>query len=142
MPSISDPGARLVRACVAAGVPYTVIPGPSAVLTAVVGSGLSAERFYYAGFLPPKSGGRERDLRLALDRGGNERIFRVAASAGAHAGGVGAAGAGSGRFCVARELTKQFEEFRRGPAAEVFAHYQAHPPKGEITLVIGGKDEG
>ena len=140
LPSISDPGARLVRACLAAGVPYTVIPGPSAVLTAVVGSGLSAERFHYGGFLPPKSGGRERDLQIALDRAETsiffesphrlERTLEVLARL-----------APERQVCVARELTKQFEEFRRGPASEVFAHYQQHPPKGEITLVIAGSEE-
>ena len=69
LPSISDPGARLVRACREAGLAYTVIPGPSAVLTALVGSGLSADEFHYGGFLPVKSGGRERELQRAVDRG-------------------------------------------------------------------------
>ncbi len=137
LPSVSDPGARLVRACVEAGLPYTVIPGPSAVLTAVVGSGLSAERFFYGGFVAPKSGGRERDLQAALDREETTVLFesphklertletlaRLAPERAA---------------CVARELTKQFEEFRRGTAAELLAHYRAHPAKGEITLVIAG----
>ena len=83
LPSISDPGARLVRACVEAGVPYTVIPGPSAVLTAVVGSGLSVERFYYGGFVAPKSGGRERDLQAALDREETTVLFESRISSNA-----------------------------------------------------------
>ena len=138
LPSISDPGARLVRACVGAGLPYTVIPGPSAVLTALVGSGLSAERFFYGGFLPPKSGGRERELQAALDREETtvvfesphrlERTLEVLARL-----------APERAACVARELTKQFEEFRRGGAGELLTHYRAHPAKGEITLVIAGR---
>lgn len=140
LPSISDPGARLVQACVADGLPYTVIPGPSAVLTAVVGSGLSAVQFYYGGFLPPKSGGREREVAAAIGRPETsvffesphrlERTLEVLARL-----------APERQACVARELTKQFEEFRRGTAAELRAHYTAHPPKGEITLVIAGTEE-
>ncbi len=140
LPSVSDPGARLVRACVEAGLPYTVIPGPSAVLTALVGSGLSAESFFYAGFLPVKSGGRERDLLRALEREETSiffesphRLERTLEVLSRHAP--------KRPVCVARELTKQFEEFRRGTAAELLAHYRAHPPKGEITLVIAGTGE-
>ncbi len=137
LPSVSDPGARLVRACVEAGLPYTVIPGPSAVLTALVGSGLSAEGFFYGGFLPPKSGGRERDLLRALERE-ETSIFFESPHRLERTLEVLARHAPERQVCVARELTKQFEEFRRGAAAEVLEHYRAHPPKGEITLVIAG----
>ena len=68
LPGISDPGHRLLRACIERGLPYTIIPGPSAVLTALLGSGFPAEAFFYGGFLPVKSGGRERDLLLAAAR--------------------------------------------------------------------------
>src|SRR3954465_2822594 len=68
LPGISDPGHRLLRACQERALPYTIVPGPSAVLTALVGSGFPAEAFYYGGFLPPKSGGRERDLLAAFQR--------------------------------------------------------------------------
>src|SRR4030081_3904604 len=64
-PGISDPGARLIRECIKRGLPYTIIPGPSSILTALVGSGLSSEKFFFGGFLPNKSGGRERELRAA-----------------------------------------------------------------------------
>ena len=140
LPSVSDPGARRVRACVEAGLPYTVIPGPSAVLTALVGSGLSAEGFFYGGFLPPKSGGRERDLLRALERE-ETSIFFESPHRLERTLEVLARHAPERPVCVARELTKQFEEFRRGTAAELLAHYQAHPPKGEITLVVAGTGE-
>ncbi len=140
LPSISDPGARLVRACLEAGLPYTVIPGPSAVPTALIGSGLSADSFYYGGFLPVKSGGRERELQRAVDRAETsvffesphrlERTLEVLTRL-----------APERPLCVARELTKQFEEFRRGNAVELLAHYQQRPPKGEITFVVAGSDE-
>jgi 16S rRNA (cytidine1402-2'-O)-methyltransferase len=137
MPSISDPGYRLVRACIESGIRVEVIPGPSAVLTALVGSGLPTDRFYFGGFLPVKSGQRERELLAALARGCTSIYFEsphrilksleVLRCADPHR-----------QVCVARELTKQFEEYRRGEVESVFAHYEAHPAKGEITLVISG----
>ena len=140
LPSISDPGARLVRACLAEGLEYTVIPGPSAVLTALVGSGLSADSFRYGGFLPVKSGGRERELQRAVDREETSVFFesphRLEKTLE-----VLARLAPERPLCVARELTKQFEEFRRGNAGELLAHYRLHPPKGEITFVVAGRDE-
>jgi 16S rRNA (cytidine1402-2'-O)-methyltransferase len=136
MPSISDPGYRIVRACIENEIRIEVIPGPSAVLTALVGSGLPTDRFYFGGFLPVKSGQRERELGAALAREvtsvyfeSPHRIIRsleVIAKADA-----------TRTICVARELTKHFEEYRRGEASSVLSHYAAHPPKGEITLLIG-----
>ena len=141
LPGISDPGMRLVRACVEAGLEYTIIPGPSAVLTALVGSGLGAESFFYGGFLPNKSGGRERELQAAVDRRETTVVFesphRIVRSLE-----VLSRLAPARVVCVARELTKQFEEYRRGTPADLQAHYEAHPPKGEITFVIGGKPKG
>ena len=137
LPGISDPGHRLLRACQERGLPYTIIPGPSAVLTALVGSGFPAEAFYYGGFLPVKSGGRERDLLAAFAREETSVFFesphRLIKSLA-----VCADHFGDRPVCVARELTKQFEEYRNGPAAELLAHYTAHPPKGEIVLVVRG----
>ena len=137
MPSISDPGYRLVRACIESGVRIEVIPGPSAVLTALVGSGLATDRFYFGGFLPVKSGQRERELLAALARDCTSIYFesphRILKSLE-----VLRRGDPHRLVCVARELTKQFEEYRRGEVESVFAHYEAHPPKGEITLVISG----
>jgi len=136
MPSISDPGYRIVRACIENEIQFEVIPGPSAVLTALVGSGLATDRFYFGGFLPVKSGQRERELGAALVREvtsvyfeSPHRIIRsLEVIASTHP---------SRAICVARELTKHFEEYRRGEASSVLAHFTTHPPKGEITLLIG-----
>ncbi len=134
-PALSDPGARLIRACIERGLPLTVIPGPSSILAALVGSGFSTERFYFGGFLPVKSGQRERELRATAERGETtiffESPYRLTKTL------TGCTGIMPDRqLCVARELTKKFEEFRRGTANELLAHYEAHPPKGEIVLVI------
>lgn len=140
MPGISDPGARLIRACIERGLDYTIIPGPSSILTALVGSGFPLEQFFYGGFLPPKSGGRERELRAAAERAVTTVVFEsphkinktLAACAEIMP---------ERMLCVARELTKKFEEFRRGTAAELLGHYEAHPAKGEITLVIAAREK-
>jgi 16S rRNA (cytidine1402-2'-O)-methyltransferase len=137
MPSISDPGYRLVRASIESGIQIEVIPGPSAVLTALVGSGLPTDRFYFGGFLPVKSGQRERELLAALTRQFTSIYFesphRIIRSLEVISGVEP-----TRSVCVARELTKQFEEYQRGEAATVLAHYVNHPPKGEITLLIKG----
>jgi 16S rRNA (cytidine1402-2'-O)-methyltransferase len=137
MPSISDPGYRLVRACIENGIRIEVIPGPSAVLTALVGSGLPTDKFYFGGFLPVKSGRRDTELLAALARDCTSIYFesphRILKSLA-----VLRRVDPRRLVCVARELTKQFEEYRRGEVESVLAHYEAHPPKGEITLVISG----
>jgi 16S rRNA (cytidine1402-2'-O)-methyltransferase len=139
MPGVSDPGQRLVNACRRSGVPVSVIPGPSAVTTALIGSGFPADAFFFGGFLPVKSGQRERALTRALEReettvffesphrldGTLELLARLAPER---------------PICVARELTKKFEDYRRGTAAAVHAHYTKQPAKGEICLVIAGSD--
>jgi 16S rRNA (cytidine1402-2'-O)-methyltransferase len=142
LPGISDPGARLVRACQRENLPFTIVPGPSAPLLALVGSGFDLEAgWFFGGFLPNKSGGREREIRRALDRDIVSVVFEsphrlqrtldlIASLEPAR------------EICVARELTKKFEEYRRGPAGEVAVHYQAHPAKGEIVLVISGGGAG
>lgn len=135
MPSVSDPGRRLVAACIENGLPYSIIPGPSAVLVALAGSGFDTAEWTFSGFLPVKSGQRERELRRAADRESTTIFFesphRLLKSLE-----VLSRIAPNRRICVARELTKQFEEFRQGTAATLLAHYEAHPPKGEITLLI------
>ena len=137
MPSISDPGYRIVRACIENDIRVEVIPGPSAVLTALVGSGLPTDRFYFGGFVPVKSGQRERELVAALAREFTsvyfESPYRIVRSLE-----VIDRTDSQRLICVARELTKHFEEYRRGPASLVLSHYVAHPPKGEITLLISG----
>jgi len=137
-PGLSDPGLRLVRECIQRELPFTVIPGPSSILTAVLGSGFSTDKFSFRGFLPVKSGQRERELRAAAERRETviffESPYRLSKTLAACTDVMP-----DRQLCVARELTKKFEEFRRGTASELLAHYQAHPPKGEIVLVIAGR---
>ena len=139
MPGLSDPGARLIRACIERGLAYTIIPGASAILTGLVGSGFSLDRFSYRGFLPPKSGGRERELRAAAEREETTVFFesphKINKTLTACVEIMP-----ERQLCVARELTKRFEEFRRGTAAELLAHYEARPAKGEITFLVRGKE--
>jgi 16S rRNA (cytidine1402-2'-O)-methyltransferase len=140
MPGISDPGARLVRAALDAGVELTVLPGASAVETALVSSGLAAGRYTFLGFLPRKQG---ELLALWRETGGwtwpviaFESPKRLPASLGS----LAAFDPGR-RVAVCRELTKRFEEIVRGSAAELAVRF-AVPPKGEITVVVGpGSDE-
>jgi 16S rRNA (cytidine1402-2'-O)-methyltransferase len=137
MPGLSDPGARLIRKCIERDLPFTIIPGASSIVTALAGSGLSLEKFCFRGFLPVKSGQRERELRAAAERDETsvffESPYRILKTLAACVQIMP-----DRPLCVARELTKKFEEFRRGTPAELLAHYTAHPAKGEITLVIGG----
>jgi 16S rRNA (cytidine1402-2'-O)-methyltransferase len=106
-------------------------------LTALLGSGFSTDKFSFRGFLPVKSGQRERELRAATERHETtiffESPYRLTKTLAACVDIIP-----ERQVCVARELTKKFEEFRRGAATELLAHYQAHPPKGEIVLVISG----
>ena|SRR5256714_6889284 len=134
-PGVSDPGARLIRECIKRDLSFTVIPGPSSILTALVGSGFSSARFFFGGFLPNKSGGRERELRGAAAREETtvffESPYRLMKTLKA-----AVAILQDRQLCVARELTKKFEEFRRGTAAELLLHYEKRAPKGEIVLLI------
>jgi 16S rRNA (cytidine1402-2'-O)-methyltransferase len=136
-PGLSDPGARLICECIKCGLPFTIVPGPSSILTALVGSGFSTEKFCFRGFLPIKSGQRERELRAAAGREETTIFFesphRLVKALAACTDIMP-----NRQLCVARELTKKFEEFRRGTARELLAHYQAYPPKGEIVLMISG----
>jgi 16S rRNA (cytidine1402-2'-O)-methyltransferase len=137
LPAISDPGARLVAAALEAGVPVTVLPGPSAVETALVASGLSGERYQFLGYLPRG----EKALASLWDGLAGvpwpavafESPRRLPATLRSLA-----AVAPDRPVAVCRELTKQFEEVVRGPAAEVAERF-SESPKGEITLVIGGE---
>ena len=135
MPGISDPGYRLIRTCIDRGLPVSVLPGPSAVLTALVGSGFPCDRFFFGGFLPVKSGRRANELAAAAARQETSiyfesphRILKTLAALDAVCPGR--------TICVARELTKTFEEYRRDTPTALIAHFEKHPPKGEITLVI------
>lgn len=141
MPGISDPGHRLIRACIERGLPLTVLPGPSAVLTALVGSGFPADRFYFGGFLPVKSGRRAAEIARVAGRQETSIYFesphRIVRTLEAlreccpHR-----------TVCVARELTKTFEDFQRGRPEALLEHFLKHPAKGEITLLIAAQERG
>lgn len=135
MPGISDPGYRLVQACLEADIPVEVLPGPSAVITALIGSGFPCHAFRFGGFLSVKSGKRRTALAAALASGETGIFFesphRLLTTLEILAELDPAA-----RTCVARELTKKFETYHRGPAATVLEHFRAHPPKGEIVLLV------
>lgn len=137
-PGISDPGYELVNAAIQAGHRVEPLPGANAVITALVGSGLPTDSFTYAGFIPKKSGARIDFLNALKSESRTVVVYesphRLIDTLAAIADTLGEARP----VCVARELTKRFEEFQRGPVSDVLAHYTDHPPKGEITLLIGG----
>jgi 16S rRNA (cytidine1402-2'-O)-methyltransferase len=136
LPGVNDPGSRLITDAVAHGLPVTVLPGPSAVETALVASGLVGERYVFLGYLPRRQGGLARlweELSAwpwpAVAFESPRRLPAALASL---------ADADPERpVAVCRELTKRFEEVARGPAAELSGRFR-EPPRGEITLVIGG----
>ncbi|MBI3517000.1 MAG: 16S rRNA (cytidine(1402)-2'-O)-methyltransferase [Proteobacteria bacterium] len=136
-PLISDPGYKLVRAAVAANVAVTALPGPSAVLTALVLSGLPPDRFLFAGFLDARTERRRRALAELAAVPASLVFFesaqRLATSLADMRDQLGARDA-----AVGRELTKRFEEMRRGTLPDLAAHYHAAgPPKGEVVVVVG-----
>lgn len=141
-PLVSDPGYKLVREVIAAGLPVVAIPGPSAVLTGLTLSGLPSDRFLFAGFLPTRAGERQtaleelKALRATLIF--FESAQRLAESLAAMADVLG------DRACaMTRELTKLHEEVRRGSLRELAAHYEkAGAPKGEVTLLVGPPVDG
>jgi len=141
MPSVSDPGYRLVAAAVERGIPVTAVPGPSAALTALALSGLPVDRFCFEGFLPRKAGERTARLREARDERRTlvyfEAPHRLAATLSAMAEEFG----GERRAAVCRELTKTYEEVRRGPLAEL-AGWAEPGVRGEITVVVEGAAGG
>ncbi len=138
MPGISDPGERLVTAAVEAGLPVEVVPGPSAAITALVLSGLPADRFCFEGFLPRKGGERKRRLAAIAAETRTTVVFeaphRVAVLALELASACGA----DRPVAVARELTKIYEEVWRGTLGEAVAWLDQKEPRGEYVLVIGG----
>jgi 16S rRNA (cytidine1402-2'-O)-methyltransferase len=139
MPSVSDPGFRLVAAAVAAGVTVTVVPGPSAVLAALAVSGLPVDRFCFEGFLARKAGERSARLRSLAAEPRTLVFFeaphRLAATLAAMAEAFGA----GRRAAVCRELTKTYEEVRRGPLDELVS-WAGDGVRGEVTLVVAGAE--
>lgn len=136
-PGISDPGYELIREAIARGVRVEPLPGANALITALVGSGLPTDAFVYVGFLPRKKldaffGDLRDEPRTIVAYESPNRLVAALEAASVVFGADRAA-------CVARELSKLYEEFTRGTLGEVLAHYQATAPRGEITLLIGGK---
>lgn len=139
MPSVSDPGFRLVAACVAEDLPVTCLPGPSAVTTALALSGLPCDRFCFEGFAPRKPGERSRWLASLRDEPRTAVFFesphRLAALLADAASALGP----DRRAAVCRELTKTYEEVKRGPLAAL-AEWAAEGVRGEITVVLSGAE--
>jgi 16S rRNA (cytidine1402-2'-O)-methyltransferase len=136
-PLISDPGYKLVRAAIDAGLAIFAVPGPSAALAALTVSGLPTDRFLVAGFLPERGGARQRALRQLGAVPATLVLFEAARRLPATLAELAKA-FGPREAAVARELTKRFEEVRRGPLDQLAATYAREgPPKGEVVLVIG-----
>ncbi len=137
-PGISDPGYLLVREAIERNIPVETLPGPTALIPALVNSGLPAERFVFEGFLPVKKGRKTRleflrnEPRTMIFYESPHRLLKTLRQL--------AEVFGPGRpASVSRELSKKFEETRRDTLAGLADYYEAHPPKGEIVLVVGGK---
>jgi len=139
MPGLADPGYELLAAALERGNSVVPVPGPAAVTAALSVAGIASERFTFAGFLP-REGGARRELLASL--AGSP--FAVVAYEAPHRLLSTLADVallfGDRRMAAARELTKLFEEVQRGTAAKILAHFQAHRPRGEFTLVIAGCD--
>lgn len=141
MPAISDPGADLVAACVAAGYAVSVIPGPSAAFVALAGSGLATGRFAFEGFLP--ASGRERKTRLAglSDEPRTMVLFEAPHRIARTVNDLAANGFGPRRLVIARELTKLYETFYRATVAEFAREPDKLTLRGEFVLILEGKEE-
>jgi len=137
MPGVSDPGYRLVQACLDADVPFEVLPGPSAVLTALIGSGLPCHAFRFGGFLSVKPGKRRSTMQAALESGETGIFFesphRILSTLE-----ILTEIAPEAKICVARELTKKFETYHRGTAAELLDWFKSHGTKGEMVILMNG----
>lgn len=138
-PAISDPGFLIVRECIKEDIEVYCLPGPTAFVPALVMSGLPCDKFVFEGFLPQKKGRQSRFLflkeegRTIIFYESPFRLVKLLEEMMEHFG--------ADRKCsVSRELTKMFEETRRGTAEELFQHFSAHPPKGEIVVCVAGKE--
>jgi 16S rRNA (cytidine1402-2'-O)-methyltransferase len=140
MPGLSDPGYELIEAAIAQGIPVVPVPGPSALITALVVSGLPTDSFLYLGFLPRRRKERRqflasvaRETRTLVAFEAPHRLLASLADLKAVLG--------DRRIAAARELTKMYEEVWRGSVSQALAHFEENPPRGEFTLVIEGAEE-
>jgi len=138
-PAISDPGFNLARDAIARGIPVVPVPGASALLAALVGSGLPTDAFFFGGFLPKKSAAR---LRLFASLAGKRetQVFYVSPHQMEKVAGELERALPGARTVVARELTKKFEEFLRGTPEEIARHFASHPPRGEFVLLLNARN--
>jgi len=142
-PLVSDPGYRVVAAAIAAGARVVPVPGPSAVLAALVGAGLPTDRFLFLGFPPRKPGARRRLFESVRALPFTLVLYESPLRAGETLADLAAVLGGPRAACLARELTKPYEEFVRGTLADLAARYEQDRPLGEVTLVVAGAgDEG
>jgi len=138
-PGISDPGFLLTRECVLQDIPLECLPGPTAFIPALVASGFPCDRFAFEGFLPHKKGRQTKLMAIELEERTSvlyESPHRLVKCLNQIEEFMGP----DRKVCVAREISKIYEEYKRGPISEVKAYYEQHPPKGEIVIVIEGKN--
>jgi 16S rRNA (cytidine1402-2'-O)-methyltransferase len=138
MPGVSDPGSYAITAAITAGARVEVIPGPSAALAALIGSGLPTDRFTFVGFLPREAGARRAQLGTLRAESGTLIFYEAPDRVGATLGDAADAFGAERRASLGRELTKLYEEHVRGTLGELAAIYAETAPRGECTLVIGG----
>jgi 16S rRNA (cytidine1402-2'-O)-methyltransferase len=139
-PLLSDPGARLTAAALEAGIAVVPVPGASALLAALVASGLPAERFTFYGFLERKGRARSEALAEIGALRHTAVLYEAPSRVGDTLVELAESGAGGRRAAVARELTKQFEEVRRGTVSSLAAYYAERPPRGEVVIVVAGAE--
>jgi 16S rRNA (cytidine1402-2'-O)-methyltransferase len=137
-PLLSDPGARLVRGAIDAGIAVVPVPGASALLAALVASGLDATRFTFFGFLPRKGRARSETLGALVDLAHTAVLYEAPGRVAGTLAQLAAAGADERQAAVAREMTKRFEEVRRGTVRELAAYYKDASPRGEVVIVLAG----
>lgn len=138
-PGISDPGFLLIRACIEEGIKISCLPGPTALIPALVGSGFPCDRFCFEGFLPHKKG-RQTKLTLLAEEERTIVLYESPHRLVKCLGQIETFFGPDRLVCVARELSKIYEEYQRGTTEEVRKHYEEHPPKGEIVIIIKGKE--
>lgn len=140
-PLLSDPGARLVAAAIEAGIDVIPIPGASALLAALVGSGVAGDHFTFFGFLPRKGKDRHRVLTEIMRMSHTSILYESPLRVCDTLKELLEAGAGARTAVVARELTKKFEEFSRGTVADLAVRFEQTPARGEVVILIGGAHE-
>lgn len=137
-PGISDPGFLLVRECIKNGIEVECLPGPTAFVPALVASGFPCDKFVFEGFLPHKKG-RQTRLQVLAEEQRTIVLYESPHRLVKLLGQVEEFFGPERKVCVVRELTKLFEEYKRGTAQEVKSHYEQHTPKGEIVVIVEGK---